>query len=764
MTNLPIKIGLFGLMIFVFTFSFNALYAQTTLSKLGFERNQQIAVKKNRHLLTYPWVGGINSVFFSEIDLNLDGISDFIAFEKHGNRILHFVNSGTNTNPQFVFVPEYKHCFPNLHDWVILKDFNNDGKIDIFTYGLGGIRIFQNVSNQELTFKLVADPILSNYYGSEVNIFSSPDDYLGIADLSGTGKLDILNFWVLGKFVHYQKNISKEGDFFEYELADECWGKFSEAADNNEITLNTYCEQNSKKDDTRHIGSSIFVLDYDGDGLQDMVIGDVDFPGLILLKNGGTKEEALMVSQTNDFPNAQNPVNLYSMPVVSTMSFWNETKSDLFVSPSDPSLTKSEDLNSVWHYRYNEQIKDYVLETKAFLQEDMIDVGSGAIPILFDWNGDGLQDLFIANYGSFDSAKYNLGVLSSFYSSSITYYENVGTNKNPQFEWITSDFGELKKQGYLALYPTFADLNGDGIIDLLCGNKDGTLLFFENITIAGELPTFKSPNKNYQNIKMDAYSTPQLFDIDNDGKLDLIVGNRRGILSYFKNAGTNQNPNFQLVTNNFGNVDVRDLDVSWFGYATPYLFRYQDETLLLCGNEQGNLFLFSKIDNNLEGDFVLLEIITETIQNKTYRINEGIRVAAAVADINGDDKPDLFVGNWAGGVSFFSGTEPIESNITEIQQNDIVVFPNPTTGQLTIYNGQLTISNVEILDVFGRKVFGKFLPNELEGWTRSGRGGKEGWTAKPDGLVIDLTVFPSGVYFLKIATKNEILIKKLIKH
>ncbi|MCL1969797.1 MAG: VCBS repeat-containing protein, partial [Bacteroidetes bacterium] len=482
----------------IFPLLFCNLYAQPTYYKLGFTKNQEIEVKKNIHSLLYPWAGGANSLFFSEIDLNLDGVSDFIAFEKHGNKILPFVNTGTSANPTFVFAPEYKHRFPELHDWAILKDFNKDGKVDIFTYGLGSIRVFENVSNQELAFKLVADPVNSNYYGNEVNIFAAPDDYLGIADVTGNGKLDILNFYVLGKYVHFQKNISQNNDFFKYILADECWGKFSEAADNNEITLLTYCDKKSETNNPKHIGSSIFILDFNNDGLMDIVIGDVDFPGLKLLINGGTQEEALMVTQTDNFPNAQHPVHLFAMPAVSTMNFWGTEKPDLFVSPSDPSLTKSEDHNSVWRYRYNESLKDYVLETKAFLQEDMIDVGSGAFPLLFDWNGDGLLDLFVANYGCFDSASFHQGILKSYYSSSIAYYKNVGTNSVPKFEWITSDFGELKKYGFLALYPTFADLTGDGNIDLLCGNSDGTLLLFENTGVSGGGGHFKTPVKNYQ--------------------------------------------------------------------------------------------------------------------------------------------------------------------------------------------------------------------------------------------------------------------------
>ena len=94
------------------------------------------------------------------------------------------------------------------------------------------------------------------------------------------------------------------------------------------------------------------------------------------------------------------------------------------------------------------------------------------------------------------------------------------------------------------------------------------------------------------------------------------------------------------------------------------------------------------------------------------------------------------------------------------------VYPNPTTGELYIQSSTFKVQSVEVYDLFGRKVGGLFPSNELEGWTAKPDGVVIGLTVlrsyglTTDGVVIDISYLPAGIYIIKIS--NE-MVGKFIK-
>lgn len=727
-------------------FGYAAAFAQST-HDFGFVRSQNIAVHSmSEQRYSFPWAGGINSVKCAEFDLDNDGINDLILFEKHGNRLLTFLNLGLQDSVAYFYAPAYRRFFPDLHNWVVFKDYNGDGKTDIFTYGLAGITVYENVSlGENIQFQLVTEQLQSYYYNGYTNLYTSPDDYLAIEDIDGDGDLDILNFWILGKYVHYHRNYSMEtygdSEHLDFRLEDECWGHFEEGGESNTIILNSACGQ--KDEPTRHVGSTLLVYDFDSNGLKDLLLGDIDYPNLVLLLNGGTPLDAQMISVDTLFPTQSEPVWLYSMPVASFVDVDNDGRDELLVSPSDPSLTKSQDHQSLWLYRYDEGTEQYRRVAEDFLQNQMIDVGSGAVPVLYDWNGDGLTDLFVANYGSYDSSRVINGFLTSYYSSSISYFQNVGSQTNPVFRQVTDNFGNLKRYGYTALCPAFGDVDCDGRTDLLCGIGDGTLLYFRNL--GDTLPEFAPPAPNYAGIDVGDYATPQLFDLDRDGRPDLLVGNRRGRITYYRNTAPYGGFDFQYVTDTLGGVDVRDADVSFFGYCVPRFFRNpQNETVLFCGSEQGDIIYYDLIDNNLSGTFRRKEAaLNETVGEALCSIAEGTRSVPAVADLSGDGYPDLLVGNYAGGLSLFMGTVPPPLAIAEprLPSQPLKVYPNPTEGTVSVVLPTVPCNLSPEIRVFD--VFGKLLSVEE--------------TSQGASLQIDLSHYAPGIYFVNVYQGQHIL-------
>jgi hypothetical protein len=556
------------------------------------------------------------------------------------------------------------------------------------------------------------------------------------------------------------KNLSMEtygnADSLIFEKTEECWGHFAESDESNELFLDTCFSGTlnptavSAERPERHTGSTFLLLDLDADNDKDLLLGDVDYPGLFALTNGGTAEEAQITTIDTLFPNTVEKIRLYSMPAAAYIDVNNDGKNDLIVAPFDPAPAISQNHDNVKLYLNNGQNNqpEFHRYYQSFLQPDMIDVGSGAVPVFFDWDGDGLTDLLIGNYGYYMGSWYDeYFTLHSKYKATIAWYKNVGvgTPETPQFGFFDFDFGGflMDDETFTGIVPTFGDVDNDGKNEMIIGNSDGTLILFE---IGAEV--IKTPD--YFNIDVGDFSAPQLFDLDNDGLLDLIIGEQNGNLNYYHNNGSASDPDFELVTDSLGKVNVTDYNVSWYGYSIPWFYRTTDgETKLVVGSEQGKLFYFENIDNNLTGAFTESDKLYELIGVNEFNTDRGMRTAGTLADIDSDGKPELVAGNFSGGVELFGSEAKVYLPVKEKPVENItklIINPNPAVDRtIVVLPENLTDCIITIYDLSGKLIYTQ---------TENHSGLKR--------LNLDVSSYPAGFYTVYLTGNNRRYMGKLI--
>jgi len=82
---------------------------------------------------------------WSKVDLNLDGVEDLVAFDRQGGRWITFIAENGN----WVGKPEYASLLPAVKNWALFRDYNCDGKKDLFAYVLGGMGVWENTSTTD---------------------------------------------------------------------------------------------------------------------------------------------------------------------------------------------------------------------------------------------------------------------------------------------------------------------------------------------------------------------------------------------------------------------------------------------------------------------------------------------------------------------------------------------------------------------------------------------------------------------------------------
>lgn len=180
--------------------------------------------------------------------------------------------------------------------------------------------------------------------------------------------------------------------------------------------------------------------------------------------------------------------------------------------------------------------------------------------------------------------------------------------------------------------------------DLILGDRDGFVTLYLNIGTQ-ESPRYDAGTKlkaGGKEIKVRSPSAPYLADWNEDGKMDLLVGNGGGYLHFFRNTGSGDFAPGVMVK-----AAGKDLDVG--SNASPCVADWNEDGKkdLVMGKGNGEIYVYLNEGNNEQPAF------GKPIQLNGGKLDVGSDSSLDVVDWNGDGKKDLVVGNSDGEISVF---------------------------------------------------------------------------------------------------------------
>jgi len=668
----------------------------------------------NNTPMALAWTGGANKPQLAMADLNQDGRKDLVLFEDYISlKTLIAIAPGV-----YRYDPSYEGDFPVMNGYFAMIDFNHDDVIDLVHRSMAGVGIYYGYyQNNHLKFRYYKDLYYTNPSG-QVNVHVAPASIPAFGDIDKDGDIDIISYDVWGTQIDYYRNCQKEdglpNDSIKICLKDNCFGRTSQNYERKQ-GLGYYCSQwgvtckgcGSPSNKGTHGSNTLCLIDIDNDGDLDYFNGNESFSDIQFFYNGRTQFGGADSAIAQDTIWGANGVPMYmpSFPAAFVLDIDHDLDDDLIFTPT---ALNSENYNSINFYKNigNNSNKNYVHQSSNHLINTMIDMGMGSYPVFYDFDKDGKKDLFIGSDGFYqDSTGLN--------KSKIAYYKNTTTEKGKySFKLQTADFLGLDSMNFAGAALAIGDIDNDSLDDLVIGRTDGTFAFFKNHATSDTVePVWKLASSvmidktTFKTLDVGDYATPCIYDIDNDGKNDLISGSQFGDLYYFNNYGTVAGQlNMKFVTANLGGVKISD-PFEPYAYSAPF-FGHTDDTqidYLVVGCQWGELYRFDGFQNGaMPAQYTMIDSVYSYI-------NVGKRSAPAIANLDNDNNNlyEMVVGNVLGGLNFYKQDFKVNINDKVAGSSDVLVYPNPAGNVLNIKWGkgfEDGVVTVQLISITGQKM------------------------------------------------------------
>ena len=282
--------------------------------------------------------------------------------------------------------------------------------------------------------------------------------------------------------------------------------------------------------------------------------------------------------------------------------------------------------------------------------------------------------------------------------------------------------------------PTMGDLDNDGLIEMLVGQGDGTMMWYEqnapNSATFGTPGTLLTFNTGGGTIDVGLYAKPTIADLDGNGLQEVIVGEENGtVLRYEQVAATGASalkfgPATTLFANPYGITTTRVANAG--SYARPVVTDLDGDDLLdiLVGSNDGTLRRYEQTMANTSTTAGFTDMGQVKLADGTI-LDAGAVSKPLVTDYDGDGKLDMLVGNYAGNIKLYTQTQANSALFIAVNSGATggILSTSGTdatqinTGNATTNPGSLNQSNLggyaapAITDIDGDGVLDLFLGN-----------------------------------------------------